>query len=102
MVKSIVNNKDVSSDLRVVNKRLSNIISAKDAVQDAIGRNPNLRWLPLPLLASLTGGSILGGPAGVALGVGSALGETTMGSTLIGKMLGGENLKTLIKNQDLL
>ena len=87
-INEAINDSGVSPELKLANKRISNLIAAKNAVTDASKANPSYwRLLPLPIMLGGMASGAMGGPAGIALGLGTLAGETVPGSTLIGKMI---------------
>ena len=80
-----INTSGISLDLKLTNKRMSDLITLKEAINDASNRNPSYwRMLPFPLMV----GYALKGPLGVVSGLATLAAETTPGATTISKILG--------------
>ena len=80
-----INISGISPNLKLTNRRISDLISLKEAINDASNRNPSYwRMLPFPLMV----GYALKGPLGVASGLATLAAETTAGATTISKIMG--------------
>jgi len=84
-VREAINKADISNDLKSINKRMSDLIAAKQAINDAVNKNGlNTRFLPIGfgLYGVTTGNPILA----TMVGTEEVL-RTPGGSSFIGKML---------------
>lgn len=85
-----INESGISPDLKQTNKRISDLIGAKQTIEDASKANPSYwRMLPLPLMI----GYGIQGPLGALAGAGTLAAETVLGTTGISKMLSKKYLK---------
>ena len=79
-----INESGISPNLKQTNRRISDLIGAKQAIEDASSVNPSYwRMLPLPLIL----GRVIQGPLGLATGLGTLAAETVPGSTGIAKII---------------
>jgi len=79
-----INNSGISPELKTTNKRITDLIALKSAIEDASKANPSYwRILPFPIMV----GYGIGGPLGVASGIGTLAAETIPGATTISKFI---------------